>query len=323
MCTAVVYHTKDHYFGRNLDYEFAYHQTVTVTPRKYPFHFRRMGDMPEHYAMIGMAFVQQNTPLYYDAVNEKSLGMAGLNFPGYADYKAENPSADNVPPFEFIPWILGQCANVKEAREKLARMNMLNEDFSKELPASPLHWMIADRQECIVAESVKDGLKIYDNPAGVLTNSPDFPYHLTNLTNYMAVSPADPQNRFAPDIPLSVYSRGMGSMGLPGDLSSASRFVKAAFTRANSLSGDSESESVSQFFHILESVAQQRGCCRVEHGWEYTLYSACCNMDTGVYYYTTYENSQITGVDMYKENINGTELAAYPLLETQNILMQN
>lgn len=323
MCTSVSYKTKDHYFGRNLDYEFAYNQTVTVTPRNYPFKFRRMGEMKTHYAMIGMAYVQEGYPLYYDATNEKGLSIAGLNFPKNADYKPEQAEKDNVAPFEFIPWILGQCANVGEAREKLSRLNMLNEDFSSALPLSPLHWMIADSEECIVAESVKDGLKIYDDPAGVLTNNPTFDYHITNLVNYMSLSAEDPKNSFAKGLELSPYSRGMGSLGLPGDLSSASRFVKAAFTLANSVSGETEEESISQFFHILGSVEQQKGCCKVEGGWEHTIYSSCCNTDKGIYYYTTYENSRITGVDMYREDLESSELVSYPLITEQQIFMQN
>ena len=323
MCTAATYKTKDHYFGRNLDYEFSYQETVTITPRNYPFHFRHAEDMPSHYAMIGMAFVQENYPLYYDATNEKGLSMAGLNFPGNADYKPQDPDKDNITPFEFIPWILGQCATIGEVKEKLAHLNLLNEDFSPALPLSPLHWMISDRNESIVVESVKEGLKVYDNPVGVMTNNPPFDYHLTNLTNYMSVSREDPTNRFSDKITLTPYSRGMGGLGLPGDLSSASRFIKVAFTKLNSLSGDSESESVSQFFHILASVAQQKGCCQVQHGFEYTIYSSCCNTDKGIYYYTTYENSQISGVDMHKENLAGSALINYPLIQGQQIRMQN
>ena len=323
MCTAASYKTQDHYFGRNLDYEFSYSETVTITPRKYPFHFRRMGEMPNHYAMIGMAFVQQDYPLYYDATNEKGLSMAGLNFPDNAVYQPEDPEKDNVTPFEFIPWILGQCATVKEAREKLQNLSLLNEDFTPQLPLSPLHWMISDRFESIVAEPMRDGLKIYDNPVDVLTNNPPFDYHMTNLANYMGVSRREPINRFSDRIHLVPYSRGMGGIGLPGDLSSASRFVKAAFTLLNSRCGDTESESISQFFHILASVAQQKGCCQVEQGFEYTIYSSCCNTDKGIYYYTSYENGQITGVDMHKENLDGAELISFDLVQGQQINMLN
>ncbi len=323
MCTAVTYHTKAHYFGRTLDASFAVDQTVTVTPRRYPFRFHREEDMPVHYAMIGMAYVQEDYPLYYDATNEKGLSMAGLNFPGNAVYKSMIEGTDNVTPFEFIPWIVGQCATVKEAREKLSRLNLLNECFNARLPLSPLHWMISDREESIVVEPVKEGLQVYDNPVGVMTNNPTFDYHLKNLPNYMSLSSQDPKNSFAEDLKLVLYCRGMGGLGLPGDLSSASRFVRAAFTKWNSVSGESESESVSQFFHILGSVSMQRGCCMENQGYEVTLYTSCCNVDQGIYYYTTYENSQITGVDLNREDLDGEKLVSYPLIMGQQIRMQN
>ena len=323
MCTAVTYKTKDHYFGRNLDYEFSYSETVTVTPRNYLFRFRHVGEMKSHYAMIGTAFVQQDYPLYYDATNEKGLSMAGLNFPENAVYQPMIPGKDNVAPFEFIPWILGQCATVGEARQKLQRISLLKEDFTPELPLSPLHWMISDREESIVVEPMQNGLMIHDNPVGVLTNNPPFDYHMLNLSNYMMLTPDQPVSRFCSSLKLKPYSRGMGAMGLPGDLSSASRFVKAAFTRLNSRSGDSESASISQFFQILGSVTQQKGCCRLETGLEYTIYSSCCNTDRGIYYYNTYENSQITAVDMHREDLDSAVLISYPLVEGQQILYQN
>ncbi len=324
MCTAVTYYTKDHYFGRNLDLEYSYKETVTITPRNYPFLFRKVNPINNHYAMIGMAYVTENYPLYYDAINEKGLGMAGLNFPTNADYKEKQNGKDNIAPFEFIPWILSQCANIHEAKELLNRINIMKMDFSKELPASPLHWIIADKESSLTVECVKEGLKIYDNPVGVLTNNPTFDIHMFNLNNYMNLSIEQPVNHFSKALNLDTYSRGMGALGLPGDLSSASRFVKATFTKMNSLSGDSESESISQFFHILGSVEQQRGCVHMkEDQYEITIYSSCCNMDKGIYYYTTYENSQITGVDMHKENLDGTKLVSYDLVKGQHILMQN
>ena len=324
MCTAATYQTKDHYFGRNFDLEFSYNETVTVTPRNYPFRFRKVGELNTHYAMIGMAYVVEDYPLYYDATNEKGLSMAGLNFPGNADYKEEQPDRDNVAIFEFIPWILGRCATVAEARELLARINLIRTSFSDELPVSPLHWIIADREESIVVESVKEGLKVYDDSVGVLTNNPPFDYHMHNLANYMALSAEKVENKFASGVELKPYSRGMGAMGLPGDLSSASRFIKAAFTRCNSCSGESEAESVSQFFHILGSVEQQRGCVHMGEGkYEITIYSSCCNTDKGIYYYVTYDNRQINAVDMHRCDLDGNTLVSYPLLKEQQICYQN
>ncbi len=324
MCTAITYNTKNHYFGRNLDLEYSYKETVTITPRNYEFKFRNVREIKNHYAIIGMAYVANNYPLYYDAINEKGLGMAGLNFPENADYKELKENKDNIAPFEFIPWVLSQCSNLEEAKKILENINIAQINFSEDLPASPLHWIISDKEKSITVESVKDGLKIYDNPVGVLTNNPTFDIHMFNLNNYMNLSIEAPVNNFSKKLNLKTYSRGMGALGMPGDLSSASRFVKATFTKMNSISGNSEEESISQFFHILGSVEQQRGCVHMgEDKYEITIYSSCCNMDKGIYYYKTYDNSQITGVDMYKENLDGNILISYDLIKRQAVLMQN
>ena len=323
MCTSISFKTKDHYFGRNLDYEFSYNETVTVTPRNYPLKFRKVPTLNTHYAMIGMAFVQNNYPLYYDATNEKGLSMAGLNFPKFAEYKPLAKGKDNVTPFEFIPWILGQCATVSEARALLSKLSLYNEDFSEQLKLSPLHWHIADSVESIVVESTCDGLHVHDNPANVMTNSPTFDFHMLNLSHYMGLTREIANNRFADKIDLQAYSRGAGGFGLPGDLSSASRFVRAAFVLNNSVVGNSEKESVTHFFHILGSVAQQKGCCAVDHGYEYTIYSSCCNTSKGIYYYTTYENSQISAVNMHHTDLNGKQLVSYPLATEWNVNKQN
>lgn len=323
MCTAATYMTKDFYFGRTLDYEFSYKEEVTVMPRSYPFPLRNAGVMKSHYAMIGMAFVQ-DIPLFYDAVNEKGLGMAGLNFVGNAVYNDVKAGKINIAQFEFIPYVLGKCANVGEALKLLEKINVTNQPYSNELPLSQLHWIIADKTKAIVVECVTGGMKIYDNPAGVLTNNPPFEEQMFNLNNYMHLSPKQPENLFSERLPLKAYSRGMGALGLPGDLSSQSRFVRVAFTKLNSVSGDSEEESVNQFFHILGSVEQQRGCCLVgENDYEITIYTSCCNADKGVYYYTTYENHGITAVDMHAEDLDGSDLSRYPLVRNEKITFCN
>lgn len=327
MCTAVTYKTKNHYFGRNLDLEYSYKETVTITPRNYAFHFRKMGEMENHFAIIGMAYVSGGYPLYYDATNEKGLSVAGLNFPENAEYTPYCNGKDNVTPFELIPWILGQCSTVTEAARLLERINLLNENFSEKLPLSPLHWIISDRERSITLEPLKSGIKIYENPIGVLTNNPTFDYHLFNLNNYMNLSKGEPANTFAEKnsgLNLKTYSRGMGALGLPGDASSMSRFVRAAFVKMNSVSGNSEMESVGQFFHILKSVEMPRGCVQVDRGlFDITIYSCCCNTDRGIYYYTTYDNSQICAVDMHRENLQGNALIEYTLKTEQMIEYQN
>jgi choloylglycine hydrolase len=377
MCTAAIYQSKNHYFGRNLDYEFSYGENAVIIPRNFPFNFREVGTMNSHYAIIGITYLApdptkaattkapdptktttagtpENYPLLYDAINEKGLGVAGLNFVGNTVYHDHVDDKDNIAQFELLPWLLGQCASVTEAKTLLTRINLRSFPFRNDLPAAELHWMISDLTgACIVVESVADGLKIHDNPAGVLTNNPPFNEQFFALNNYMHLSAASPENKFAPNLPLTEYSRGMGAIGLPGDLSSQSRFVKAAFTRANSLTlpektaGEKTTDEqppiaqsttaqaptatpkddlngVSQFFHILHSVDQQYGCCNLGDGkYEYTIYSSGYDLEHGIFYYTTYANHQISALNLHSENLDSDQLIVYPILETEQIHHQN
>lgn len=316
MCTAVSFISKDSYFGRNLDLERGYNEHVVVTPRNYPFSMRTLPTIESHYAMIGMATVAGDYPLYFEATNEMGLSMAGLNFPDNAHYHAYCEGKDNVTPFEFIPYILGKCKDMDEVKELLYRINLVNINFSEGLPLSPLHWIISAKEESITVESVKDGLKIYDNPYGVLTNNPTFDYHLMNINNYMNLHEGMGENRIAAKQNLSAYSLGMGALGLPGDYSSASRFVRAVFIKEKSPCFEGERESVSHFFHILGGVAMPKGCVMTKSGeYEYTRYSSCCNADKGIYYYTTYDNSAITAVDMHCCDLEGSGIYEFALRE--------
>lgn len=323
MCTAITYKTKSAYFGRTLDIECSYGEEVIVTPRNFLFDFRHTGAQKSHYAIIGMGTVRDGYPLYYDAANECGLGMAGLRFAGNACYFSPIEGRENVSSFELIPYILGSCKTVREARERLLDINLCNTPFSTDLPSAPLHWMIADEEESIVVESVSGGLQVHPNPVGVLTNDPPFLYHVMHLCDYMTLSNKPPVAHFGKEY-LTPYSRGMGAMGLPGDLSSASRFVRAAFVRENAVSDFDELSSVSQFFHILGSVEQVRGCVLLDGGkYEITAYTSCINLSRGIYYYTTYENRAISAVDLFRCDLEGGALSRFSLQNEQKIMLQN
>ena len=309
MCTAIMYQTKGAYFGRNLDLEYSYKESVVITPRSFPLSFRFKPSKNEHYAIIGAAYVKDGYPLYFDAMNEKGIGMAGLAFQNNAFYGKVEEGWDNITPYEFIPWVLSQSATIDEVRDLLTRLRLVDVPFSADIPNMPLHFMVSDGKRAIVVEPLSEGIHFYDNPIGVLTNNPPFPYQVLNLSNYMRVTRKRPKTTFSEGLELEAYSRGMGGIGLPGDLSSQSRFVRAAFVRMNSVSGDSEKESVNQFFHILTSVEQQKGCVQLEENvYEYTMYSSCCSLLRGIYYYTTYENRAIRSVDMRAADLRGNTL---------------
>ena len=324
MCTATTYKTNDFYFGRTLDYESSYGEEIVIMPRNFRLDFLSESICEKHYAVIGTAHIAGGYPLFYDAVNEKGLCIAGLNFVGNAHYFKNKNGKSNIAQYEFIPWILGKCASTDEAKELISNINITDTPFSEHMPVGQLHWIIADKNSAITVESVSDGIKVYDNPLGVLTNNPPFDEQMFRLNDYMHLSSRQPKNTFSDKLELKAYSRGMGAIGLPGDLSSQSRFVRVAFVKANSVSGKGETESVSQFFHILGSVDQPRGCCEVADGkYEITIYTSCCNADKGIYYYTTYDNHRISAVDMRKENLDGNELISYPMITEEKITYQN
>lgn len=324
MCTSLKYVNGDCYFGRNLDLEYSFGEKVVITPRGYGFKLRKEEVLNTKYAMIGMATVAGKYPLYAEAVNEKGLYIAGLNFPGNAVYNDETDGKLNITPFEFIPWLLGNFATVDEAEESIKNINLININFAENMPLAPLHWMISDRERCIVVEQRKDGLNIFENEYNVLTNNPPFEYHRWNMNNYINLTNTTPENRFSQKLDLSTYSRGMGSIGLPGDVSSASRFVRAVYNLSNSESTKSERSSVSQVFHVLDSVAMIRGAALTPEGKsDMTRYSCCINADKGIYYYKTYENCRITAIDMTGENIDGDSLTVFELERDLQIKYSN
>lgn len=301
MCTAISY---KNYFGRNLDYEHGFGEQVIIVPRNH-----NIKRIINGIAIIGIGTVIDGYPLFFDAVNEYGLGMAGLNFPENAYYHDEKKDKINIAPYELILYILSHCKNSDEAEELFKDINIENIEFSPYLPNTPLHWFVSDGEKSLCVEQTREGLKVYENSVGVLTNNPTFDIQMFNLNNFSHLSAQPPKNRFSSRISFNAYSRGLGALGMPGDLSSQSRFIRAVFTKFNSVSDN----DISQFFHILSSVEQQKGCVKVGKGYEYTIYTSCCDTKKGIYYYKTYNNFLVNAVDMHSENLNSDELITYPI----------
>ena len=247
MCTAATYKTKCFYFGRNLDYERGFGEQVVITPRLFPLPMRHLPDLTRHYAMIGMASVQDGYPLYYDAVNEKGLCMAGLNFVRSAVYGPCAPGKANVAQFELIPWLLGRCATAAEARDLLAESRITDDAFLPGLPPARLHWLLADREQCFAVEQTAEGLRVYEDPAGVLTNEPPFPMQLFRLNDYAQLSPQPPENRFSPAL-------GAETARIFSALT-AGRYDKVLLDRSLSLSTQPAGDAVPRALALLSQGA--------------------------------------------------------------------
>lgn len=314
MCTCLAIKNNDTYFGRNLDLDSDFGQMIVVTPRNFALGFKKEKTIKNHYAFIGIGTVIDGYPLYADATNEHGLSIAGLRFEGFAKYNKPKTNFINIATFELIPYLLGLCKNTKEALNLLKRINVLDANFNSKVEYSNLHWMIADKTECYVIESTVEGLKVYKNPYGVLTNNPPFPYHLENLRLYLGITNEVVESRFSDSLTLTPFTSGQGTFGLPGDYTSPSRFIKAAYLANNFKASKSELSNVSQFFHILDNVSVVRGAV-LSNSNKYmtTIYSSCVNVDKVVYYCKTYNNSRVVAVELKKEDLKSNALKTYSI----------
>ena len=311
MCTAISDNSGRHLFGRTLDLEYSLSEQAVITPRRFEFKFLREPPLTRHLAIIGIAHVFDGIPLYYDATNEAGLAAAGLNFGGSAVYSDPSASTHNIAAFELIPWVLGQCKSVGEAAELLKGTSITADSVDASLPATPLHWLIADRTGAIAAEPIANGLKICEDPFGVLTNEPSLDYHLTNVKNYMSLDASPPQNTLCPNVKLEPYSRGMGAIGLPGDLSSSSRFVRAIFAKSHTLPESEQNAAINRFFRIMDTVSVPRGCIITDEGKAVsTVYVSCADTECATYYFSTYGDRSIRSLRISEVNLDSNEIFA-------------
>lgn len=309
MCTVVTLVKDSLFFGRNMDIDFDFGQSIAVMPREYALDTKLSGTLLKHYAVIGSARVEDGYPLYAEACNEKGLCMAGLNFPGNAVYaECADDGKIALTPYEFIPYVLGKCACLGEAVKLIEKTEIVAIRFKEELPLAPLHWIVADKSGSVVVERTAEGIKIFENPAGVLTNNPPFPLHLKNLEKYENLSVRNNKKSNA-RVGYSTYSEGEGALGLPGDFSSPSRFVKAWFCLKNTSCNGGAASKAAQTFRVLDCVAMVRGTVVTAQGGEdITAYSCCIDAENGTYYYKTYDGLSVKSVQMDEENSCGETL---------------
>ena len=311
MCTAMMHKGSYSFFGRNLDMEKSFDEKIIFVPRNFRFDF--MSDSKERFAMCGIGIVIDGYPLFYDGMNEKGLAVAGLRFKD-AKYASE-VTKNSVAPHELIPLLLSECECVEDAIKLIDKIMITEINFSDKYPWAPLHWMISDKDKSITVECVNGETVIFENKPGILTNMPTFDYQLFNLSNYINLTSSFPQNRFSNALSPEIYSYGMGAIGLPGDMSSMSRFVRGTFVKMNTDTDfKDKKEEMSHFFHMLYSVYQPKGCTRIENGDdEFTLYTSCYNLDEKTLTLTTYDNWNFETFDMKNEYAGSDTLANYPI----------
>lgn len=329
MCTALSIKSKEGkcFFGRNMDLAYNFNQSVMIIPKKYRFQDKVTGKMiVNNRTIIGMGTVIDNHPAMADGMNENGLACAGLNFAGYAYYEeAPVPGKVNIAPYDFIQWVLSNHDTVEELKSSVKNIELVNIQINRATPASTLHWMISDKSgKSIVVEKTKKGITVHDNPVGVMTNNPTFDWHLTNLNEYINITPNYPKETNWSDQKLEALGVGAGTIGIPGDFASVSRFVRIAYIRAKMPPIKTDIEAITQFFHMLEYVKMVKGGIITEDGlYDVTLYSSCMNQEKGIYYYKTCNNTRINAVDMNKETLDPSKIKTFSYLSTQDINYQN
>lgn len=325
MCTGLALETKDglHLFGRNMDIEYSFNQSIIFIPRNFKcVNKSNKKELTTKYAVLGMGTIFDDYPTFADGMNEKGLGCAGLNFPVYVSYSKEDiEGKTNIPVYNFLLWVLANFSSVEEVKEALKNANIVDIPISENIPNTTLHWMISDiTGKSIVVEQTKEKLNVFDNNIGVLTNSPTFDWHVANLNQYVGLRYNQVPEFKLGDQSLTALGQGTGLVGLPGDFTPASRFIRVAFLRDAMIKNDKDSIDLIEFFHILNNVAMVRGSTRtVEEKSDLTQYTSCMCLEKGIYYYNTYENNQINAIDMNKENLDGNEINTYKYNKTLSI----
>ncbi|KEH84611.1 linear amide C-N hydrolase [Clostridium novyi] len=329
-CSSFSWSTEDnkHLLGRTYD-QFGNLEgnKIVVIPKNYTINLE-VNDTNNiaktKYSYVGMGILEVGTPILSEGINEKGLMGALLYYPEFAYYnKEKSPNAININPAFFVTYILGECANLNELLIKIKDINLTNELIKGE--AMPVHYMFSDASgEAIIIEPDKGGISIHRNSIGVLTNSPNYSWQKQNLRNYLGTSneARPPQN--VVNYEISEFGEGSGALGLPGDYTPVSRFVRLAFIKQFAVKGKNELDGITKMFHNFSSVDVPDGIIKEknESSYERTLCISCMCSESLTYYFKLSSNSRICAVNLEHEK-NNTDIKYINLPTKQDILFLN
>ena len=284
MCTALKY---KNIMGRNFDYETSYGEEFVVVP---PYQYDNI------YAVMGICTMYTDAngvyPLFYDGINEYGLCMAGLAFEGNAHYADPNNFEEwqgkkGVKVYDFIFKTLGRYNSVKEVESYLENIILTDKRISEKYPNSDMHWLVCDKDDCIIIEQTKDGLNWYNAETNALTNNPPYPFQLRNYNDekdYIGCG----------TYPDKIWStRGMETDNLKGGYTSEERFIRVSYLKEKLEKSNYNANDIAQTFHLLGSVEQIYGATPVNNSFEYTIYSIAYDMDNVCAYIKTYDNLEV------------------------------
>lgn len=308
MCTAITLQSGqgETFFGRNMDFSYDIDPHIYIVPSGYEWNnVLNMRKIRNRYRFIGIGQELEGLLGFFDGVNEMGFAAAALYFAGYARYNTGpgNGQEESIASFEFLHYLLGNCANTEELKRLLKQVKITGLEDPVTRTVAPLHWIAADRGgNCVVIEQTDRGLEVFDNPIGVLANSPDFKWHMTNLRNYMEASPVQTEEAFWGDYRLTPFGQAGGTQILPGGYTSPARFVRTSYLKSFLPVPESRNEAVVSCFHIMESVTVPKGAVITSRNeYDYTRYTAFINTATCEYFFKTYDNIQVGTAGLYEE----------------------
>lgn len=298
MCTAITFKTehKEIFLGRTLDFSLPINPSLYIIPKHYQWYSSIDQKLyADQYRFMAIGQEINLSLCFFEGVNEKGLALAALYFEGYADFKITTNPEEEISTFDFVHCLLGSCSSITEIKELLSEKRIIGLEDPITNTIAPLHWIAVDKNgNCVAIEQTSSGLEIIDNPIGVLTNSPNFSWHYTNLRNYMNLTTKQLEQSTWNKVVLKPFSQGGGTSNLPGSFTSPERFVRAAFLKTHIETPKTSEDGLLRGFHILNNVFIPKGVVITPAGNEdYTKYVSMINTTTGEYYYKTYNNDQI------------------------------
>lgn len=316
MCTAIALQSlqKENFFGRTMDFSYPIQPGLYIMPKHYQWKSLNTNKIYTNtYSFISIGQQENDILGFFDGVNERGFAAAVLYFEGYADYDLPLEDKEPIAALDFLHYMLGRCGSIADLEKELKNIRIVGVPDPVTERAAPLHWMATDRSgQCVVVEQTKTGLEVIHNPIGVMANSPDFRWHMTNLRNYVGASTTQPKEVQWGDVLLTPFSQGAGTTPLPGGYTSPERFARTSFIKSHVPVPKDRSESIMTCFHIMNSVSIPKGVVVTARGTDdFTKYTAFINTHSCEYYFKTYENDQIIKAKLWD----------YPLHQTQPIFL--
>jgi len=324
-CTGITLKSEDgsFIFGRTLELAQDLNSDLIIVPRGYKY----IGSTPEgkngmqwsvKYGFVAMNASVEPT-LAADGLNEKGLAVGIFYLPGYTKYETYNKDLESktLAPIEFATWLLSNFAKVKDVKNGLGLSRVVNVAIKSWYFVPPLHFMVTDQTGAsIVIEYIDGMIKVHNNPIGVITNAPSFDWHITNLSNYVNLSPLNKTSIKLGTLKIKPFGEGSGMLGLPGDFTPPSRFIRATIFSKNVLPGKNATETVRQTFHVLNQFDIPKGiiCSKNrKKTYDKTQWTSASDTNNKQYYIHTINNRTIRKVDLKKADLNAKNIVTIPV----------